>query len=63
MKRLGVASRALEEFGNHREPARGKSSQLESAIYSFIHGLVLLYILDVLTYNRIINSINRINSQ
>ena len=29
--------------GNYRDPAQLKSSQLESAIYSFIHGLVLLY--------------------
>ena len=44
----GICSRTAELSGrprgsaNHRNPAGPKSSQLESAIYSFIHGLILL---------------------
>ena len=35
---------ALRGSGTYHDSAQLKSGQLESAIYSFIHGLVLLYI-------------------
>ena len=52
---LEDASSGLESTrrasGTYRERVRLKSGQLESAIYSFIHGLVLLYI-DLLVRRR-----------